>query len=52
MQPASGHVRKAKERMRKRIKSESSTSISQIYKEVVLEIENSIGIDNVYYKTT
>ena len=46
MDPASGHVQRAKEQMRERIMSDSSTSISQIYKEAVKEIENSLGIHN------
>ena len=49
MDPASGHVERAKERMRERIMSDSSTSILQIYKEAVLEIKNSIGIYNFYH---
>ena len=39
----SGHVTRAKERMKKRIKLDSNTSIQQIYEEVVLEMKNSIG---------
>ena len=49
MDPASGHVERAKERMRERIMTDSSTSILQIYKEAVLEIKNSIGIYNFYH---
>ena len=46
----SGHVTRAKERMKKRIKSEPSTSISQIYKEVVFEMKNSLGINSISKK--